>query len=128
MPKTIRDLDIGLQSLEEKHTPVFLSQKCNGMMGVPITFLDKYNPEQFLIVGFWNAGTAGESIGATYANAISSGKKIIWNGPTVDGRTKYFRIIVRRKVTGHKMTIDERKITIADLCKNYRDDGDGGIP
>ena len=25
--------------------------KCNGVMGVPITFLDKYNPEQFEILG-----------------------------------------------------------------------------
>lgn len=25
------------------------------------------------------------------------------------------------------MTIDERKITIAELCENYRDDGDGGV-
>ena len=25
--------------------------KCNGIMGVPITFLDKYNPDQFEIVG-----------------------------------------------------------------------------
>ena len=29
-----------------------LSQRyCNGIMGVPITFLDKYNTEQFEIVG-----------------------------------------------------------------------------
>ena len=27
------------------------SAGCNGIMGVPITFLDKYNPEQFEIVG-----------------------------------------------------------------------------
>lgn len=26
-------------------------QYCNGIMGVPITFLDKYNPEQFKILG-----------------------------------------------------------------------------
>lgn len=30
--------------------------KCNGIMGVPITFLDKYNPEQFEIVGKFNHG------------------------------------------------------------------------
>lgn len=27
------------------------SRKCNGIMGVPITFLDKYNPDEFEIVG-----------------------------------------------------------------------------
>ena len=37
------------ESLSEK--------KCSGIMGVPITFLDKYNPDQFEIIGFaggWN--------------------------------------------------------------------------
>lgn len=69
----------------------------DGIMGVPITFLDKFNPEQFEIIGFWNTGKAGESIGATYCTAISSGKEIKWNGPTVNGRTLYFRILIRRK-------------------------------
>ena len=71
--------------------------KRNGIMGVPITFLDKYSPEQFEIVGFWNTGYAGESIGAKICKAISSGKEISWNGPTVNGKTKYFRILIRRK-------------------------------
>ena len=29
--------------------------KCNGIMGVPITFLDKYNPDQFEIIGLGNS-------------------------------------------------------------------------
>lgn len=69
----------------------------DGVMGVPITFLDKYCPEQFDILGFWNTGNAGIAIGAEYCEAISAGKKIIWNGPTVGGQTKYFRILIRRK-------------------------------
>lgn len=68
----------------------------NGIMGVPITFLDKYNPSQFEIVGFWNAGVAGENIGATCCEAISNGKTINWNGPTVGKQTKYFRILIKR--------------------------------
>ena len=71
----------------------------DGMMGVPISFLDKYNPDQFEICGFWNNGQAGEALGATKTEAISAGKKIIWNGPTVKGETKYFRIIIRHKRT-----------------------------
>ena len=67
----------------------------DGIMGVPISFLDKYNPEQFEIVGFWNAGTAGEQIGANDTEAFSAGKKIIWNGPTVNKETKYFRVLIR---------------------------------
>lgn len=31
------------------------SESCNGIMGVPITFLDKYNPDQFEIVGLLNS-------------------------------------------------------------------------
>jgi len=68
-----------------------------GVMGVPITFLDKYNPEQFEIVDFWNAGTAGDRIGATKTVAISKGKEIVWNGPTVNKQTKYFRILIKNK-------------------------------
>jgi hypothetical protein len=73
-----------------------------GVMGVPISFLDKYNPDQFEIVGFWNAGSAGEEIGAVPTNAISAGKSIIWNGPTVLKQTKYFRILIRHKNQGVK--------------------------
>lgn len=68
-----------------------------GIMGVPITFMSQYSPEQFEIIGFWNAGIAGESIGAKNCKAISAGKEITWNGPTVNGKTKYFRILIRRK-------------------------------
>lgn len=67
-----------------------------GVMGVPITFLDKYCPTQFEIVGFWNAGVSGENIGATYCEAISTGKTITWNGPTVNKKTKYFRMLIKR--------------------------------
>ena len=69
----------------------------DGLMGVPISFLAKYSPEQFDIVGFWNAGVSGDEIGAAYCDAVSAGKKIKWNGPTVNGQTKYFRILIRRK-------------------------------
>ena len=33
-----------------------LSGKCNGVMGVPITFLDRFNPDQFEIVGMAKRG------------------------------------------------------------------------
>ena len=68
-----------------------------GVMGVPITFLDKYNPDQFEIVGFWNSGSAGDLLGATKTPAISKGNDIVWNGPTVAKKTLYFRIIIRNK-------------------------------
>lgn len=66
----------------------------DGIMGVPISFLDKYNPEQFEIVGFWNAGEAGRDIGAEETPAISKGNRITWNGPTVNKQTIYFRVMI----------------------------------
>ena len=36
----------------------FLSDRyCNGVLGVPITYLDKYNPEQFEIIGMLQSST-----------------------------------------------------------------------
>ena len=54
--------------------------KCNGIMGVPITFLDKYNPDQFEIVG--NEYTLNIERGRGYIN----------------GKRMYSRIFIRRKV------------------------------
>ncbi|MBQ6482304.1 MAG: hypothetical protein IJI45_14405, partial [Anaerolineaceae bacterium] len=33
--------------------------RCNGLIGVPITFLDKYCPEQFELLGVFNHGSDG---------------------------------------------------------------------
>lgn len=51
----------------------------DGVMGVPITFVDKYSPEQFEIVG--NEYTLGIERGRTYLN----------------GRRMYSRILIRRR-------------------------------
>jgi hypothetical protein len=37
----------------------------DGVMGVPISFLDKYNPEQFEIIGIANGGDLGVSYGVS---------------------------------------------------------------
>lgn len=39
-------------------------------MGVPITFLDKYNPDQFEIVGITLGNTVDYAMTALYENAI----------------------------------------------------------
>lgn len=49
----------------------------NGIMGVPITFLHKYNPEQFEIVRF-RKGDDGKDL-------------------SINGKCPYFRILIRRK-------------------------------
>ena len=69
----------------------------DGVMGVRITFLDKYNPYQFEILELWNAGHAGDVIGAAKCEAVSAGKIIVWNGPTVNRKAKYFRILIRAR-------------------------------
>lgn len=69
----------------------------DGAMGVPITFLNKYNPDQFEIIGSFNAGTAGEELGATYSEMVSNGKVMQWNGPIVDRQPIYKRIVIRKK-------------------------------
>ena len=45
-------------SQENGNTQGFLSDRyCNGVFGVPITYLDKYNPEQFEIIGMLQSST-----------------------------------------------------------------------
>ncbi|MGN0442891.1 MAG: adenine-specific methyltransferase EcoRI family protein [Acutalibacteraceae bacterium] len=83
MSPTIRDLDIDLQSTGEKHTQEFLSrEKCSGVMGVPITFLAKYNPEQFEILGLANSA---RYIGDFPCYTVIGGIKI------------YNRILIKRR-------------------------------
>lgn len=68
-----------------------------GEMGVPITFLGKYNPDQFEIVGSFNAGSDADEIGAVKTETITKGKTIMWNGPVIDKKPCYKRLIIKRK-------------------------------
>ena len=54
----------------------------SGIMGVPITFLDKFNPEQFEIVGELISGTSN---------------KYDFAKPTINGKKIYARILIKRK-------------------------------
>ena len=89
-----------LETLGKKtHMQEFLSQRyCNGIIGVPITFLDKWNPEQFKIIGFfnnYNPDTAG--IGQIYGEAVTvNSTTSLFRGPVINGKAKYFRIIVQK--------------------------------
>ena len=64
----------------------------NGVMGVPITFIDKYNPKQFEIVGRADANIAGEN-NIYYHN---DGIKDKGGMPCVKGKFIYKRILIRR--------------------------------
>ena len=69
----------------------------DGVMGVPISFLNKYNPDQFEIIGSFNAGVHGDELGAKKTETIVRGKVIMWNGPVVNKQPLYKRIIIKRK-------------------------------
>ena len=68
-----------------------------GMMGVPITFLAKYNPDQFRIVGSLNNGIHGDELGAVKTEIETKGKVMMWNGPVVNRKPLYKRIVIQRK-------------------------------
>ena len=62
-----------------------------GLMGVPLTFMDKYNPDQFEILGMASsAGYNKEVVGIPFI-----GKKDA--RPLINGKNTYARIIIRNK-------------------------------
>ena len=65
-----------------------------GVMGVPISFLDKYNPEQFEILG------ATESEGTGFSEGLHDGGAV--KQATVDGKRVYKRIFIRHRNPGRK--------------------------
>ena len=73
----------------------------DGVMGVPITFLDKYNPDQFEIIGSFNANNetnpAFYYVNSRHVPTISKGKEISWNGPVINKTPLYKRIVIRNK-------------------------------
>ena len=64
----------------------------DGIMGVPISFLDKYCPEQFEIVGRADANISNE-IHSCYI----SGFKDKGGAPLIKGKFVYKRILIRKK-------------------------------
>lgn len=64
----------------------------NGIMGVPITFLDKYNPEQFEIIGSdyeVKEGLLPEIVNKSWNGKIDRGY--------INGKRMYARLLIKRK-------------------------------
>ena len=61
-----------------------------GIMGVPITFLDKYNPDQFCIIDGLNRYTILDTQGLN-DNAVKNHLHLT----EIDGKSKYFRILIK---------------------------------
>ncbi len=73
-----------------------------GMMGVPITFMDKYNPDQFEIVGSFNNSNIKDKSKESYVLStdtptLINGEKKTWNGPVINMIPLYKRIVIRPK-------------------------------
>ena len=60
----------------------------DGVMGVPITFMDRYNPGQFEIVGL---------IAGNIQGLAGIPSKIGKDGPYINGKLRYGRILIRAK-------------------------------
>ncbi len=77
--------------------------KCNGIMGVPITFLNKYNPDQFEIIGMAKRGAGDPALKSkvytkedypNYSDLNATPVIIQSNGKP---KNTYPRILIRRK-------------------------------
>lgn len=67
----------------------------DGVMGVPITFLDKYNPEQFQILGLSaSAGYNEKIVGIEFLGQKDA-------RPLINGKNTYARIFIRRRTNGN---------------------------
>lgn len=69
-----------------------------GIMGVPITFLDKYNPEQFEIVGIM---------------ASTKLTELNYGCPCINGENKFARILIKRKAAMRSYTIRKGENPVA---------------
>lgn len=74
----------------------------DGAMGVPISFLDKYCPEQFEILGSFNNSSIQDKAKECYVLSkdtltIINGQEKTWNGPVINKIPLYKRIVIRKK-------------------------------
>ena len=60
-----------------------------GVMGVPITFMDSYNPEQFELIGASDNGAVPDEYKLPHFKRH--------NEPYIDGRKVYKRLFIRRR-------------------------------
>ena len=73
----------------------------DGVMGVPITFLDKYCPEQFEIIGGFNGYKASDLQCGLICGSLTEYKDKneimkLWTGPTVNKQALYYRLLIRK--------------------------------
>lgn len=72
----------------------------DGLIGVPITFIDKFNPDQFEILGLFARFNEKDlqDFQIVGKKVHNNSEKPLWNGPIINGNAKYSRIIIRKRV------------------------------
>ena len=78
-----------------------------GIMGVPITFLDKYNPEQFEIIGCSDRGGDNRPL----VNAIRLTVKPE-DSPKLNGKKLYTRLFIRRRQASQSQLYAQTEIPL----------------
>ena len=69
----------------------------DGLMGVPITFIDKWNPEQFELIGLFCDKRNGKYLINGDSRYIDEGHKS-YVGPVIDGKAFFSRILIKKKI------------------------------
>ena len=68
----------------------------DGLMGVPISFIDKWNPEQFEFIGLFCDKRNGKYLINGDSRYIDEGHKS-YVGPVIDGKAFFTRILIKKK-------------------------------
>ena len=68
-----------------------------GLMGVPISFFNKYNPKQFEIVGLLQDYSKHDGIFIRGTPVSIDNQHTKWSVPVLNGKAKYVRLIIRNK-------------------------------
>ena len=81
-------------SLENGNTQEFLSDRyCNGIIGVPVTFLDKMNPNQFKIIGRADGNIKYDTPECYIPGFADKG-----GAPMINTKFLYKRILIQKKL------------------------------
>ena len=68
----------------------------DGLMGVPITFIDKWNPEQFELIGLFCDTRNDKYLINGDSIYIDEGHKS-YVGPVIDGKAFFARLLIKKK-------------------------------
>lgn len=74
-----------------------IPENYDGIMGVPITFLDKYNPDQFEILGIYDDKRENDNAFIQGVPTYVDEQHKRYVGPVIHGKALYTRILIKNK-------------------------------